>query len=135
MTPSLVLTILAVTDLPRMRAFYRDGLGWPLAQDIPVYAELLMPNGQRLGLYDAAAFARNTGLAPGFRPAGPGTAHVELYLRCEDVDAAGARLHGAGAALLSPRALRDWGDEAAYYADPEGNVVVLARTRSLAPSP
>ncbi|MBI2932661.1 MAG: VOC family protein, partial [Planctomycetes bacterium] len=38
-----------------------------------------------------------------------------------------ARIEATGARLLSARAPRPWGDEAAYYADPDGNVVVLAR--------
>jgi len=29
--------------------------------------------------------------------------------------------------LLSPLAARPWGHEAAYFADPDGNVVVVAR--------
>ncbi len=33
----------------------------------------------------------------------------------------------AGGRLLSARAARAWGDEAAYFADPEGNVLVVAR--------
>jgi hypothetical protein len=31
--------------------------------------------------------------------------------------------------MLSPLALRDWGDEAAYFSDPDGHVVVVARRR------
>ena len=54
-------------------------------------------------------------------------APCELYFFTDDVDAAAARLAGAGARLLSPRALRPWGDEAAYFADPMGNVLVMAR--------
>jgi uncharacterized glyoxalase superfamily protein PhnB len=37
------------------------------------------------------------------------------------------RLHSAGARALSPLGPRDWGDEAAYFADPDGNVLVVAR--------
>jgi len=36
-------------------------------------------------------------------------------------------LEAAGARLLSAAAPRDWGDEAAYFADPDGNVLVVAR--------
>jgi uncharacterized glyoxalase superfamily protein PhnB len=37
------------------------------------------------------------------------------------------RLTAAGARVLSPVAPRDWGDDAAYFADPDGNVIVVAR--------
>jgi hypothetical protein len=33
----------------------------------------------------------------------------------------------AGARELSPLRRRDWSDEAAYFADPSGNVLVVAR--------
>ena len=37
------------------------------------------------------------------------------------------RLTARGARCLSPLAPRPWGDEAAYFEDPDGNVVVVAR--------
>jgi predicted enzyme related to lactoylglutathione lyase len=52
---------------------------------------------------------------------------AEIYLRCDDVEAAVDRLEAAGGRLLSALAPRDWGDDAAYYADPDGNVIVVAR--------
>ena len=50
-----------------------------------------------------------------------------LYLRVDDLPAAVDALEAAGARLLSAAAPRDWGDEAAYFADPDGNVLVVAR--------
>jgi catechol 2,3-dioxygenase-like lactoylglutathione lyase family enzyme len=122
----LVLVILAVADVPRALRFYRDAFGWAQAVDVPVYAELALPDGLRLGLYRRDAFASNTGEAPFAPPAGA-LAPTELYLHVDDVGAAQARLEAAGARRLSDRAPRPWGDEAAYYADPDGNVVVVAR--------
>ena len=120
----LALVVLAVTDLHRSVGFYREALGWEQVEAAPVYAELVSPAGLRLGLYERTAFARNPGTAP--PPAPSGISTTELYFRTADVDAAVERLQAAGAELLSPRALRDWGDEAAYLADPDGNVVVVA---------
>jgi predicted enzyme related to lactoylglutathione lyase len=125
--PRLVLTVLAVRDLIRMRTFYREAFGWPLAVDVPSYVEFVMPNGQRLGLYDHLGFARNTGLAAGFRGPGSTTSHAELYFHSEDLEEAGEKVLTAGGQLLSSRAVRDWGDEAAYFSDPEGNVIVFAQ--------
>jgi predicted enzyme related to lactoylglutathione lyase len=125
-SPKLVLIILAVRDLPRAVAFYRQVFAWPVRVEVPVYVEMEMPGGQRVGLYHHEGFARNTGLpAAGTPPAH--TAATELYFHTEELTATLARLEQAGARLLSPLSLRPWGDEAAYFADPEGNVIVVAR--------
>jgi predicted ester cyclase/catechol 2,3-dioxygenase-like lactoylglutathione lyase family enzyme len=126
------LTILAVRELERALAFYRAAFAWPQVVDTPVYAELALPGGMRFGLYQREAFARNTGRAPAALPAEEISA-TELYLFVEDLPAAVARIEAAGGRLLSPAAPRAWGDEAAYFADPDGNVVVAARPAALEP--
>lgn len=126
MSARLGLVILAVEDLPREVAFYRDAFGWPATVEVPIYVEFALPAGLRLGLYQRRAFAANPGALPPPRPPGS-IAGTELYLYPDDLEPALARIEEAGARLLSPLLPRDWGDEAAYYADPEGHVVVLAR--------
>lgn len=123
--PTLPLVILAVTDLPAMTAFYRDVLRWQQVVDVPVYVELQADGGMRLGLYAVEQFARVVGETPA--PRAVGLSRTELYLHCDDLPDAIDRAQRAGARSLSPRGPRAWGDEAAYVADPEGNVVVLAR--------
>jgi uncharacterized protein len=123
---SLRLVILAVADLPRARAFYQSAFGWPAEVDLPVYVEFRLPDGMRLGLYGRDAFARNVGETPSAVPAGS-IAATELYLFADDLEATAARLVAAGARTLSEPALRDWGDEVAYFADPDGTVIGLAR--------
>jgi predicted enzyme related to lactoylglutathione lyase len=121
-----VLTILAVRDPSRSAAFYRAAFGWPARVEAPVYVELELPDGRGLGLYERDGFARNTGHMPAELPEGSITG-TELYFHVDDVDGAVNRLVSAGARLLSPAAPRDWGDVAAYVADPDGNVIVVAR--------
>lgn len=121
-----ILTILAVSDLRRCRGFYDAAFGWRVSEDVPVYVEYALPGGMLLGLYQREGFARNTGVTPAAVPPGAITA-TEIYLRVEDLAEAADRLQAAGARLLSPAAPRAWGDEAAYFADPEGNVLVVAR--------
>ncbi len=125
MTARHVLTILAVDDVARATAFYRAAFGWAQLVDVPVYAELELPGGMRLGLYQRDGYARNTG-----RPASrtePGTVTAtELYLHVDELDAAIAAIRAAGGEELSPRARRDWGDDAAYFADLDANVIVVA---------
>jgi len=89
-----------------------------------VYVEL-DAGSVRLGVYAREGFARNTGELPAATPTGAITP-TELYLKVGDLDAAAARLVAAGARCLSPRAPRPWGEEAAYFADLDGNVVVIA---------
>jgi catechol 2,3-dioxygenase-like lactoylglutathione lyase family enzyme len=121
-----VLTILAVEDLACARTFYERAFGWRVIVDAPTYVELGVDGGMRFGMYDRVAFGRNTGDAPVAIPAGR-LAPVELYFWSDDVANSIARLEEAGARRLSALATRDWGDEAAYYADPDGNVLVIAR--------
>ena len=122
----LTLVILAVRDLPQAVRFYRDALGCPQTVDVPVYVEFELPGGQRLGLYERRAFGLNTGQVPEETPKGALTG-TELYFYPDDVLAAIFRLEWAGARKLSALAERGWGDEAAYFADPDGNVLVVAR--------
>jgi predicted enzyme related to lactoylglutathione lyase len=122
----LALLILAVEDLDRAVGFYRAAFGWFQTVDDAVYAEFALPGDQRLGLYARAGFERNTGQAPRSVARGDITG-TEIYLYVDNLAAAIARTEAAGARTLSPRAERAWGDEAAYFADPDGNVVVLAQ--------
>lgn len=126
MTARHVLTVLAVADVDRSVAFYDAAFGWPIAVRVAVYAEMTTVGGPRVGLYQRDGFARNTGIAPTLAPPG-GIAPGELYFHVDDLTVAVQRLLHAGARELSPSAPRDWGDEAAYFADPDGHVLVVAR--------
>ena len=120
-----VLTILAVENVARAAAFYRQAFGFRQTVDVPVYAELAMPSGMRLGLYEREGFGRNTGQVP--LRAALGELHAaELYFQTDDLAALVDALGAAGARELSARRLRDWGDEVAYFADPDGHVIAIA---------
>ena len=124
--PDHILTILAVRDLARAVAFYRAAFGWTVEVEAPVYVEMRLPRGQRLGLYQREGFAVNTGVSPVEVPA-QGISGTEIYLHVQDIGLAMERLEHAGARTLAERSEKPWGDEAAYYADPDGNVLVVAR--------
>jgi uncharacterized glyoxalase superfamily protein PhnB len=121
-----VLLVLACEDVARARAFYVRALGWEVKADLPVYVELAVPTGLRVGLYARDLYASNTGEPPPSAPRA-GTTACELYLYVDDPRQALERLVAAGGRLLTPVAPRRWGDEAGYVADPEGNVVAVAR--------
>jgi predicted enzyme related to lactoylglutathione lyase len=126
--PRLGLVILAVEQLARSAAFYDQAFGWRRTVDSPVYVELALPGGMRLGLYDRHAFRRTIGHMPATRPTE--VTATELYVYVDDLDAAVTNVCGAGGRILSPAAARDWGDVVGYLADPDGNVLALARPRS-----
>lgn len=123
----LGIVILAVCDLRRTVSFYRAAFGWEQTVDEPVYAEFQMSANQRLGLYQREGFGRCAGKVPRPIPEGE-LAGAELYFFSDDLAGAIGRLEAAGARHLSPLQIRSWGDEAIYYSDPDGTVLVLART-------
>lgn len=127
MSAQPILVVLAVADVPKAVAFYRAAFGWTVDVDAAVYVELETPGPFSVGLYLREGYARNTGrlpiaVAPG--EVGP----FEMYLRVDDLPRAVASVVAAGGRLLSPAALRPWGHEVAYLADPDGNVLALAIT-------
>ncbi len=124
-----ILTILAVKDLPRAVKFYSQAFNWSQTVSVPVYAEFELPGGMRVGLYERESFGLNTGQVPFTIPEGE-LAGSELYFHSDDLEKDIERILDAGARQLSELKQRDWGDEAAYFADPDGNVIVLARARA-----
>ncbi len=123
-TTTHVLTVFAVSDVERAVGFYQSVFGWSRRADFPIYVELELPDGRGVAFYERNAFGANVGVVPPPVAEGQLTG-AELYLRCEDLDAVIGRLEEAGARLLSARAVRNWGEEVAYYADPEGNTIAV----------
>lgn len=118
-------TFLAVQDVSRSAKFYRAAFGWKVRLEVPVLVEFELPDGKGLGLYQRESFALNTKQAPVEVKTGKITG-TELYFGVDDLDAAIERLKTAGARVLSEKAARDWGDVAAYFSDPDGNVLVVS---------
>jgi predicted enzyme related to lactoylglutathione lyase len=117
--------VLAVSDVDRAYAFYREVFGWTSHLGWPgEYEELVISDEDRLGLYRRDGWAASAGAEPVELNGHVSPAY--LYVRVDDLDAIIERLHEAGARPLSPRAHRNWGDEAAYFSDPDGNVVAVA---------
>lgn len=121
----LGIIILAVSDLQRSSSFYDQAFTWSKIVDTPVYIEYLLPNKIRVGLYDCKGFSRNTDRIAQLTETGR-TSSTEIYLYCTDLKNSIRQIADAGAETLSPLIERDWGDRAAYFSDPDGNVIVLA---------
>jgi predicted enzyme related to lactoylglutathione lyase len=123
------IVVLAVADVARAVGFYRASFGWTVVVDVGVYVELATHGSTRVALYHRDGFAKNTVRSPVVVPPGE-IAPVELYLRVDDLAVAVERVQRAGGRALSPASARPWGEDVAYFADPDGNVIALA-----APSP
>ena len=81
-----------------------------------------MPSRSSLGLYERSGFASEIGAAP-VALGGEQVAPAYIYVRVDDVRATLARVEEAGGRPLSPLARRAWGEEAAWFADPDANVI------------
>ena len=51
-----------------------------------------------------------------------------MYVRVDDLDETVARIETAGGRPLSPVRERQWGETAAWFADPDGNLLAVARS-------
>ncbi len=118
--------LLAVEDVQRAAEFYRSAFGWETAIDLPVIVDFKLPGGGSLSVYKREGFNRNTE-SESVLVVGGQTSSTELYFHCDDLATAIENIQAAGARSLSPLSERGWGDEAAYFADPDGNVIALAR--------
>ena len=126
--PRQTLTVLAVQSLEASTHFYTNLLGWKPTVQVPVYVQLSGPGGLSLSLYERESYGINTGQVPGLPTPGQAGA-TELYFTCPDLEARIALARELGARELSPLAQRPWGDEVAYFADPDENVIALSRSK------
>jgi len=133
MRPSVRVVTLAVADLERALAFYRDGLGLAssgiiareLHDDVSgadgAIALFELDGGLILSLYPRTDLARDAGIAPG------ASSRTEFSLghvveRREEVDAVLARAAAAGARLTGGPRERPWGIYSGYFEDPDGHL-------------
>ncbi|GBE30943.1 MAG TPA: hypothetical protein ENH10_04030 [Bacteroidetes bacterium] len=125
-TPSKMLTILAVENVQRSRDFYRAVFGWSVREDMETYVEFDTGMDTGICLYERGAFAKNTGtpVLPVMMNSSTG---VELYIYVSDMADTINKLVSANASMLAARKVMDWGDEVAYYSDPDGHIIAVAQ--------
>jgi len=124
--PLLALVILAVRDVARAIAFYRACFDWKQTVDEEVYAEFQTEGGFRIGLYEQRAFEGTACCKVMAAPEGQLTG-VELYFYVDDITRVCQQFMTAGAHQSSPRSMRHWGEEAAYFKDLDGHLLVVAK--------
>jgi glyoxylase I family protein len=122
--------LIQVFDMLESVRFYREHLGFEIAQQSPVIEEPYGHFNWALLKRDAMSLMLNTAYEADERPASRDTvyrsAHADtaLYFGCPDVDAAYAQLKEAGLNLSPPTVAR-YGMKQLYLTDPDGFVICL----------
>jgi uncharacterized protein len=138
MEPRIGFITLAVDDVERSLAFYRDGLGW--SSDGIVGTEFhdqvtgadgtiafVRPAGDTLlvGLYGSSDLAKDAQVAP--PPALSGRHSVGIMVgSVDEVDAMLGVARSAGATMPAPAHLRPFGVYSGYFGDPDGHLWEVA---------
>ena len=130
MEPRISIITLGVSDLPRMVAFYRDGLGLTLFDENTESIAFFRNKGTWLALYPMAALAAEVGLpAVEAGAAAGGFSGVTLAHNVRskaEVDELLAVAVAAGATLVKAAQDTFWGGYSGYFADPEGYLWEIA---------
>jgi len=118
--------ILAVADVERSLAFYRDRLGFEVeaTYDDPPYATLARA-GSRLSLAEQGHPAEDRPGVAMVAPADPARLAAILVLEVEDCLAAHRELAAAGVPFLAEPYSPPWGGHRCFAVDPDGNLVEL----------
>lgn len=139
MKPRITLVTLAVEDLERAVAFYRDGLGLPTAGIVGrefehgAVAFFDLEHGLRLALWPRASLCHDSGLAPD-APSATGFCLAHNVATRDEVDAVMAQAERAGAAIAKPAADTFWGGYSGYFQDPDRHLWEVTWNPDLLPA-
>lgn len=125
MEPRLSLVTLGVSDLPRARTFYEEGLGLPVQPQTTDDVVFFGLRGMWLALWSRQSLAEDAGVSSegsGFR--GMALAH-NVRSRAE-VDTLLAQAERAGATIVRPPQEVFWGGYTGYFTDPDGHLWEVA---------
>lgn len=139
MRPRISLITLAVEDLERSVAFYRDGLGLPgqgivgTEFEIGAVAFFDLESGLKLALWPRSSLSADVGIPfPGSGPGSFSLAHnVGSHAEVNEVMAQAQR---AGAKIVKPAQRAFWGGYAGYFQDPDGHLWEVAYNPDMPPS-
>jgi hypothetical protein len=144
MEPRIDVVTLAVADLERALAFYRDGLGletpgvtgteYPGDERTPggAVAMFRLQGGPILALYPRSELAKDADIPLG--PPQSGEFSIgQLVAGREEVERVLAEAEAAGATLTGPAHERPWGIYSGYFRDPDGHLWEVIWNPRLAP--
>ncbi len=110
-------------DVAALAAFYERGLGLRVVVREEAYVAF-GDEGIRFAIFSRPLMSGNTDDHPSYRTPFAGQA-FELNFQCDDPDEVAHRYDeviAAGATPAGRPALREWGQYAGFFADPEGNI-------------
>ena len=115
---NLDYVILLCEDLPRMKAFYHEILGFLIVRDWDDWIEMqvgavLITLRKRGRPYDGAKLPDSAGVQLAFRVAPA------------EVDACFSELHLKGVEILEEPRDQDYGHRTLFFKDPEGNILEI----------
>lgn len=117
---------LFVNDMPTMIRFYRDVLGFEIAEDENAVNVYLVKDGTLFMLYERKNFEKMTARKYEYLKGFNG--HFEIALYVDTFDAVDRAYHDAvskGAVPVLPPEDEPWGQRTCYIADPEGNLIEI----------
>jgi catechol 2,3-dioxygenase-like lactoylglutathione lyase family enzyme len=133
MKPRIHVITLAVADLDRALAFYRDGLGFQTKGLIGTEftgdetspdgttAVFHLDGGFMLSIYPRSELAKDAGIP--LSPANPGEFSIGHVVASRvEVDEVIAQAQAAGAAVTGSPRDRPWGIYSGYFHDPDGHL-------------
>jgi len=131
MKPRIKVLTLAINDLDRSLAFYRDGMGLPtegvIGQEFENGAVVFfhMNDDLILALYPAASLSKDANVTvTGARLGAVSISHVVKSK--EEVDVVMRQAEKAGAIITDPARDRFWGGYSGYFHDPDGHLWEVA---------
>jgi len=131
MNPHITVLTLAVADLERSVAFYRDGLGFPTKGIIGTEFEngavafFNLQSGLKLALWPRISLATDTGL-PVQAPSATELSIGHNVSSEEEVNAVMLQAAQAGARIVKPAHATFYSGYAGYFQDPDGHLWEVA---------
>ena len=117
---------LFVEDMPTMVRFYRDVLGFAIAEGEDAENVYLVKDGTLFMLYERKNFERMTSRKYEYVKGLNGHFEMALYVDTfEEVDAEYAKAVERGARPVLEPTTEPWGQRTCYIADPEGNLIEI----------
>lgn len=122
-----VLFILYVKNQQKSCNFYKNLLLLEPVLNVPGMAEFQLSDKTKLGLMPEKGIAKILQDNVPHPSKANGIPRCELYLNVENPVEYYERALQLGALPVSDLMLRDWGEVAAYCADPDGHIIAFAR--------
>ncbi len=117
---------LFVEDMPAMIRFYRDVLGFEIAEGEDAENVYLIKDGTLFMLYERKNFEKMTSKKYEYLKGFNGHFEIALYVDTyEEVDLEYAKAIKNGACPILEPTTEPWGQRTCYMADPEGNLVEI----------